>query len=463
MATISSLGISGLPLNDLLTNLQKNENQALAVIQSRQQAAQSKLSAYGKLKDAVSAFQKTADAVGKTDSFGAIAATPGSDAISATATSGAIPGQYSIQVDSLATTQTMVFGGRTDRTTDIGTGGTLNITIGGKAQSIDLTGKSTSLDGLVSAINGNPDIGVNATLVNDGSGTPYRLLLTSRQTGTANAVTSVSVTNNATLDQFLGYDAATNATNNGNTGFSVQAATDAKAQINGIAITSSTNTISNVIDGVTLTLNKTTTTATSLSLTQDNSVAKKAIQDFVKSYNDLLGTIKNLTAYDVGSQTSSALTGDSVARSVQTRMRDAIAGGFDAGQGTNLGQIGITTDPKTGQLQIDDAKLSQALASNNSGVKSLFTSGTGIGTAVSIAADSFVKSDGTLSAATDSLNKTIADIQKQYDATSDRISQRMDTYRQQFSQLDAMVSQMNSLGSYLTQQLGALNGTNTKK
>ncbi|MBV2181211.1 MAG: flagellar filament capping protein FliD [Castellaniella sp.] len=463
MATISSLGISGLPLNDLLTNLQKNESQVLTVIQNRQIAAQSKLSAYGKLKDAISAFQKTANALTTAGTFGAIAATPGSDAISATATSQAIPGQYSIQVDSLASTQTMVFGGRADRTTNIGTDGTLNLTINGKTQSIDLTGKSTSLDGLVSAINGDPNIGVNATLVNDGSGTPYRLLFTSRQTGTANAVTSVSVTNNATLDQFLGYDATTNANNNGNAGFSVQAATDAKAQINGIAITSSTNTIDNAIDGVTLTLNKTTTTATSLSLAQDSSVAKKAIQDFVKSYNDLLGTINTLTAYDVGSQTSSALTGDSVARSVQTRMRDAVSGGFDASLGTNLGQIGITTDPKTGQLQIDDTKLSQALASNNSGVKSLFTSSTGIGTRVSATADAFTQSGGTLTAATDGLNKTITDIQNQYNATSDRINQRMDTYRKQFSQLDAMVSQMNSLGSYLTQQLGALNGTSTKK
>lgn len=463
MATISSLGISGLPLNDLLTNLQKNESQVLTVIQNRQIAAQSKLSAYGKLQGAISAFQKTADAVGKTDTFGTIAATPGSDAISATATSQAIPGQYSIQVDSLASTQTMVFGGRADRTTNIGTDGTLNLTINGKTQSIDLTGKSTSLDGLVSAINGDPNIGVNATLVNDGSGTPYRLLFTSRQTGTANAVTSVSVTNNATLDQFLGYDATTNANNNGNAGFSVQAATDAKAQINGIAITSSTNTINNAIDGVTLTLNKTTTTATSLSLAQDTSVAKKAIQDFVNSYNSLLGTINSLTAYDVGSQTSSALTGDSVARSVQTRMRDAVSGGFDASLGTNLGQIGITTDPKTGQLQIDDAKLSQALASNNSGVKSLFTSATGIGKRVSDTADTFTKSGGILTAATDGLNKTITDIQKQYSETSDRIDQRMATYRTQFSQLDAMVSQMNSLGSYLTQQLGALNGTSTKQ
>ncbi|MGB6009291.1 flagellar filament capping protein FliD [Castellaniella sp.] len=458
MASVSSLGLSGLPLTDLLDSLQKNENQVLAVIQDRQTAAKSKLSAYGTLKDAVSAFQKAADAVGNTDSFGALTTKAGSDAISATATNQAIAGQYSVDVTQLASSQTLVYAGQADRTTSIGSGGTLSITLAsGDTKTLDL-GADTSLNGLAKAINADADIGVNATIINDGSGTPYRLLLTSRETGAANAATAISVSGNTDLDNFLKYAGADTA---GVT--QGQAAQDAQLTINGIAITSATNTISNVIDGVTLTLNQTTNgTATSLNLTKDDTVAKKAIQDFVKAYNSLLGSIKTLTAYNVDSQTSSALTGDSIARSVQTRMRDAISGAFDATQGTNLAQIGITTDPKTGQLSIDDAKLSAALADNGEGVKSLFTGDTGIGKSVSSTADSFIKFDGILSTAQDGMTKTVADIQKQYDATSDRIAQRMDTYRAQFTQLDAMVSQMNSLSSYLSQQLSALNGTKNK-
>jgi flagellar hook-associated protein 2 len=144
-------------------------------------------------------------------------------------------------------------------------------------------------------------------------------------------------------------------------------------------------------------------------------------------------------------------------------MRDALSGSFDPSSNLNLSKIGITTDPKTGELKIDDAKLSKALSENLDGVKSLFTSGTGIGSRVDTAANAFTKADGIFSTTTEGLNKTITDIKKQYDATSDRIDQRMETYRAQFTQLDAMVSQMNSLSSYLSQQLSALNGSKNSK
>ncbi|WP_368643112.1 flagellar filament capping protein FliD [Castellaniella ginsengisoli] len=458
MASISSLGLSGLPLTDLLDKLRNNESQVLNTIKSRQTAAETKLSAYSKLKSSVEAFQKAAQAVGKTDTFGAVAVKAGSEAISATADATAIPGQYSIQVDKLASAQTLVYAGQADRTTDIGTGGTLKITINGTEHSLDLTDKGTSLNDLVSAINADPDIGVNATIVNDGTpGSQYRLLLTSRETGTQNAVTNITVDGNAELDAFLGY-----AGGGSTAGVTVQDASNAEFTINGIAVTSQSNTIDDVIDGVKLTLNQTTSSAASLSLTRDDSVAKKAVEDFVSSYNSLLGTIKTLTAYNTEAQTSAALTGDSLARSVQTRMRDAISGAFDATDSTTLSKIGITTDPKTGELKIDNDKLTKALSENLDGVKSLFTSGTGIGSRVDAAAEAFTKSDGLFSTTTAGLNKTITDIKKQYDATADRIDQRMETYRAQFTQLDAMVSQMNSLSSYLSQQLSALSSKSSK-
>ena len=140
-------------------------------------------------------------------------------------------------------------------------------------------------------------------------------------------------------------------------------------------------------------------------------------------------------------------------------MRDALSGAIDTTDGTTLSKIGITTDPKTGELKIDDDKLTDALSENLDGVTSLFTGTSGVGTRVDQTAQTFVKFDGSFATTIDGLNKTIADIQKQYDATSDRIDQRMETYRAQFTQLDAMVSQMNSLSSYLTQQLSALNGS----
>src|SRR5690606_21833920 len=153
------------------------------------------------------AFQKAADAVGsKGDAFGAFTVKTGSEAFSATADSSAIAGQYAVQVDQLASAQTLVYDGRASRTDQIGTGGTLKITVDGTEHTLDLADDGTSLNKLVAAINADQDIGVNATIVNDGTpGSQYRLLLTSRETGEQNAATSISVDGNTELNDFLSF------------------------------------------------------------------------------------------------------------------------------------------------------------------------------------------------------------------------------------------------------------------
>ncbi|HEX7387911.1 MAG TPA: flagellar filament capping protein FliD [Castellaniella sp.] len=464
MPTVNSLGISGLPLDSLLTSLQNDENRALQAIQARQTANQAKVSAYGKLQGTVSAFQVAAEALKKVDSFGAISAKSASDSISATAAPDTIPGQYSIEVNALATQQSMVYNGRADRMAAIGAAGTLDITTAdGKTHSLDLS--DTSLNGLVKAINTNPDIGVNATIVNDGdASSPYRLLLTSRDTGTQAAITEIKVTGNDDLQAFLGTTVNADSSST-NANVEVHAAQDAALTVNGIAITSHTNTVTNVIDGVTLTLNKTTSSPANLALTRDDSSAKKAIMDFVSSYNNLQSTIQSLTAYDVGSQSSSALTGDSVARSVQTRLQGVLMGAVDSSSGLNLSSIGISLDmvnPRSGQLVVDQTVLDKALANNGASVKALFTGSTGVGAQITTAVDAFTRPGGIFSTASDGLTKTMADIDKQIASTKDIINQRMNTYRTQFTQLDAMATQMKSVSDYLTQQMTVLNGSKNK-
>ncbi|MDN5843694.1 MAG: flagellar filament capping protein FliD [Alcaligenaceae bacterium] len=456
MATVSSLGVgSNLPLNDLLTNLRNNENNALAIIQNRQVAAQTRLSAYGKLQGAVSALQTAAENVAKADAFGALKASSSSEVLSASVDTDAIPGQYSIQVDSLARAQTLVAAGRTDRTTAIGSAGALTITLAdGSAHTLDMTGQDTSLNGLVAAINADPDIGVNATLVNDGSDTPYRLLLTARQTGEDAAIAKIEVAGNQDLQDFIGYDKAGSTAN-----FSEQAATNAQLSINGIAISSQTNSIHDAIDGVELTLTDITDTPAMLSVTRDNSVASKAITDFVSAYNSLQDTLKSLTSYDIDNQQSSALTGDSLARRVQSELRSPLNSAVGGPDTLTLSMIGITTDPASGKLDIDDTKLSEALNTDLRGVTAMFSGKTGVGAMMVDSAEKFTATGGLFSSTTDSLNRTISSIQDQYDAAAARIDQRMETYRQQFTRLDAMVAQMNGISSYLTQQLSMLNST----
>jgi flagellar hook-associated protein 2 len=456
---ISSIGVgSGLPLDQLLTNLRTSENAALDAIQSRADKEQSRLSAYGKLKSGIDALKTAATALGKQESFGAMKTSASGDAFTATATTGAIAGQYSINVTQLATAQSL-------RTADsaavadtsiplVTGGGTVTITVNlgnGTTTNLQLNAADATLEGVVNALNADKNVGADATIVNNG--TSNFLLLNARRTGTDAAITSITVAGDGTNDvsalgNVLNFDASAQ------TGMTETAAKNAQLSINGIAITEQTNTIDGAIQGVTLTLGKETAgTPQTLAISRDDSVAQKAIESFVSAYNNLQNQIKSLTAYDTSTKTGSALTGDSLARKVQSQIRDALN---VVGGPTSLSQLGITTDPSTGILNTDSTKLTSALRDNLDDAKLLFTGTNGISARMTTVADAYVKSGGIISTTTDSITSTLKDLEDQYNATSDRIDTKMETYRQQFTQLDALVSQMNSTSAYLTQQLSML-------
>ena len=249
-----------------------------------------------------------------------------------------------------------------------------------------------------------------------------------------------------------------------NSALKEKAADNARILFNGIEINSQTNVIEDAIDGVTLTLTKTNTPGSTdaLSITRDDAVTSKAITDFVKAYNSLQDVVKTQTTFDVNDkEKTGALTGDSLARNVQNQVRDALNAVNDSGVVRNLSSIGVTTDPKNGHLVVDTKKLDAALKDNMVDVEKLFAGENGISKRMGTVADNFIKSGGTISNATDSMTKTLKDLEKQYDATSDRIDTKMATYRKQFSALDSMVAQMGSISNYLTQQLSML-GNNSK-
>src|SRR5690606_4479660 len=178
--------------------------------------------------------------------------------------------------------------------------------------------------------------------------------------------------------------------------------------------------------------------------------------EFVAAYNKLQSTIKSLTAYNVDAGTQAALNGDSLARNVQSQIRNALNAVDSSGAIRTLSQIGISTNPTDGTLEVNSTKLNEALKDHMVDIQKFFTGESGLSARLGAAADIFIKSDGLISNATDSINRNLKDLQQQYDATSDRIDMKMETYRKQFVQLDAMMAQMNSVSSYLTQQLSML-------
>ncbi|MFC4274249.1 flagellar filament capping protein FliD [Achromobacter aloeverae] len=460
LPAITSLGSgSNLELQDILDKLQDNEEVALTNIQTQQSEIQSKITAYGTIKSSIAALQTAAQALASADTYNAAKATVTGDGFTATAKASATTGTYSIKVDSLATAETLKTGAFSSRTTANGTGGTLTVTLAdGTTASVDLS-SDTSLNGIAGAINGNSKLGIKASIISDGSGNSY-LMLTSSATGTKGAVTGLSVSGNTTLASALNYGSGVTSSNVSRVG---DAATDAVVEINGITVTSASNTVDTAIDGITLTLTDTMDTAGTLRITTDTTAQATAIQNFVTAYNTVASQIATATAFDTSSETGSVLTGDGTIRSIQTMLAQALRVTNSGGDIASLADLGITTDTdaKNGTLKLDVNAMTEALVNNPDDVKALLFGSSGLGTSFNTATTSILQTGGVISTRTDGLQTTYDSLQDNYDRTKDRIDADISTIRAKFVALDAFVAQMNSTSSYLTQQFAALTKSNS--
>lgn len=472
--TIASLGVgSNLDLNSLLDKLTTAERQPLVMLQQQQVSYTAKLSAYGSLQGLLATFQAAADKLAAPAFFSTLKATSSAaDVLSATADNTAVAGTYSVNVTQLAKAHSLVSAGVASTTAAIGSGaattvtidfgaiaGTLNATTGtynpgatftpdaARAPvSLTLNATNNTLSGIRDAINKTAGIGVMASIVNDG--TTNRLVLTSTATGQKSSM-RISVTGDATVQSLL----ANNPAGTQNLKETATAA-DSAITVNGIAVTGATNTIPSSIQGVTLNLSK--IGASTVTVASDPAGVGTAVNDFVKAYNSLKSKLGELTKYDTVKKVGAALVGDSVTRTIETRIRAVL---FKA-------QPGGVTDPKTlsdigvsfqkdGTLAVDSTKLNAAVASNSAGVAKLFsnTNGTaGVGVEISGVVNGFNAAGGTLKVATDGVSTTLARLSRSYDGMQLRIDATIARYRAQFTQLDTLMSRMSSTAAYLTQQ-----------
>jgi len=481
MASVSSLGVgSNLNLNDLLTDLTKAESQPLVLLQQQQVSYTAKLSAYGTLKNALSTLQTAAAKLSDANLFQGIKTTSSaSDVLTATGQASASAGTYTVDVTRLASAQSLAAAGVSNTKAAVGkgtvtidfgaiSGGTLNEATGvysgatftpdaaRPAKSIVIDDSNNSLEGLRDAINKSTDIGVTASIVNDGGASPYRLVLTSKETGQASSM-RISVAGDASLQGLLNHDAS-----GAQAMRQTAAAGNASLKVNGIPVTSKTNTVVDAAPGVTMTLTK--VGASTLAVSRDTSAVEAAITGFVTAYNSLQTTAAQLTKYDTEKQTGAALVGDSTLRTIQTRIRAAL-NTPQAGELKVLSKVGVSFQ-KDGTLAFDAAKLKAAFADKQGGVAELFAgNGTtsGIGKQVSSLLEGFTSSTGMISAATSGVQTTLKSLDSQYSATQSRVEATIARYKAQFTQLDMLVSRMTSTANYLTQQFANMSSSNSSK
>lgn len=464
MATLSSPGIgSNLDVNTIVSQLMAVERASLTKFADREKSFQAKISAFGRIKSALSSFQTAAQALKTATALNPRKATSDDSAtVGATASSSATAGTYAIKVTQLAQSQKIATatGNNFSATTSFEKGSLVieTGTFGGSfstTATINLSDKNYTLAEIRDKIN-SADAGISATLVNTGSET--RLVLTGSDTGADKAfrISATAPDGSAESLSKLEYDI-------GSPAYSV--ASEAKnsiIEIDTIEITRSTNTITDAIDGVTLTLGKESEVGktTAVTVAVDTEAQTKNIEAFVKGYNDVVKLLKELSAYNEGTKTAATLNGDSTVRSIEGQLRgifnSAVSGAPSGSQ--RLSDIGVTFQ-KDGTLAIDSSKLKTALTDTTKDLSKLFADdGTVKGYAAQIDTlmTNLLDVQGLIASRTEGLNSSIKGIGKNREALELRLELMEKRYRAQFSALDTLIGQMSSTSQYLQQQLARL-------
>jgi flagellar hook-associated protein 2 len=387
---ISAPGIgSSLDVNSIVSQLIGIDRQPLTLLSKKQASFQAKLSAMGSVKSSLSSFQSAVSGLSNATKF-QVASVSSSDATvaSASGSSIAVPGTYSLQVSSLAQAQKLVASGQATSNTAIGSGtltfdfGTIsggtstNGVYSGSSFTSNASGVKTvtidsgnnTLAGIRDAING-ASIGVTATILNDGGTSPYRLVLTQGSTGLSNSM-KISVAGDAALSGLLEQNPAGTQTMTEN-----QSAANSVFTIDGIAVSKSSNTVTDVLPGVTLNLLAKTAVGASTSLTvaRDTAAITNSVTQFVNAFNQITQTLNNVSAYDATTNTAAVLNGDSSIRTIQNQIRNVlnapIAGGNSAY--SVLSEIGVSLH-KGGELSLDSTKLQAAVKDHFSDIAGLF-------------------------------------------------------------------------------------------
>src|SRR5450830_1935872 len=336
-ATITSLGVgSGLDLDSILTSLEESKEASLLTpITNQETSVNAEISAYGTLTSALTKLQTAAEALADSSLYESLTTSLSGSGVTAATTSKAEAGTYKLEVTQLAQAQSLSTDGVTSKTTALGTG-TLTLQVGtADAVSITLDSSNNTLEGIRTAINAS-GAGVTASIVNDGSDTPYRLVLTSDSTGTESAMT-VTYTGTDQASSLFGYDGSSS-----NMTQTVEAL-DAELTLNGISITSQSNTVEDAVQGVTLNLSATGSSQT-LTISQDTDAIYDAISTFVTAYNSYVSSVDTLTAYNADSDTAGELLGDSTTRRISTELSSDLYTAIGSGTFSYLSQLGISLD-----------------------------------------------------------------------------------------------------------------------
>lgn len=435
---ISSPGVgSGLDVNSIVQQLMAIESRPLDQLQADRSDLETQLSAYGRLKSSLSTFQGALSDLKTVDAFTVFKATSGDEsAFTATANSSAAPTRMNVRVTNLAEAHKIGSLAFSDTdTTPIGNpGDQITFTVNGESFTVD--GGGLTLSELQNAINSAADnVGVSASIVSENPGSHY-LVLTSDETGTANAI-NISFTN-PDMEAALGLA-------------TIRSAQNATVLIdNTYTVTRPTNVIDDAISGVTLTLEAETTGNVSLEIDRDVDTVTENVQTFVDAYNELRTMIETLRANE--------LEADSTLSSIESQLRSVFntpPGGLTNAY-TYLSEVGVAFQ-KDGSLALDSTRLKDIISTDFSQVAELFANDDqGYLFRMDGMVESILQSDGLIENREDGINTRIDTVDKRISDMEYRLQLTEQRLLSQFTALDTLIGQLNGTSQYLTQQLANL-------
>ena len=455
---ISSAGIgSGLDVAKIVEQTVAADKVPLKKLEYKAEGIQTQISTYGEIKSLTSKLGDIVSKLTRDSAWNGVSISSSNPTLSGTMTGIAATGTYNIQVTHLAQAQTTALGGTggaaLPKDKPMGAAGTIKLTMGAESKDIAIESSDT-LTKIATKIN-EAGMGIQASIVTNVDG-QERLMLRSKETGTDKAFT-VDLSAAPTV---LGQNTTQNAQN-------------AKVELNGLVVESSTNTFANTIPGMSFTVSEVTSTAATLNVKADTEAMKKNIQEFVDTYNELNDLLtkstKSVRTADgkldpsVQKEGVGTLQGDSATVSLQNSLR-MLTQGISGSTGglTRLAEIGIQMQ-EGGKLSTDTTKLDKALT-NLEGLKGLFANkadalGQGGGIAVNFKnfTDKLLSFDGTLNTKTDSLERTL----KSNSAEQTKVNTRADTLEKrlyaQYSALDTKMASLNALNAYVSQMVTTWN------
>lgn len=454
MAAFSiSTGLSsGIDYQALITGMLAVEKQPMTQLQTKQSNYQTRLRLYGQLADKVTALQTAANTLKLTTGFSSNKLTVGdTNVLDATSTSAATAGSYKFAVSKLAQEEKEVHAGVASSTTAVNTSGADKVfqyTYAGTQRSLTVK-DATTLAGLRDQINGdtsNP--GVTASIVNDG--TNSRLVITGSEKGDTKSITIDAGT---TLD---GTGGTSDFTASSFTQTSM--AQSARFTVDGVNIKRDTNTITDVIDGVTFTLKKadeTTPPTTTIEIKTDNTTAKANAQKLVDAVNDLRTFVKTNSDYDPADKSAGALFGEATSRDLVSRLQTILSSSISSlpEDMRALSQIGISSDKTGATLSIDATKFDKAFSTDSKRAIEMFT-------AVATKIADFTKSAsdaqyGSITNRKKGLQSNIDKASSQLLNMQSRLDQLQASYTTQFNNLEAMLSNMKAQSSYVSSAIAS--------